>query len=122
MNLHAFIRNFSFLYDYMIYKYIHTSFNKLIEEFITIIKEFIIKNKYSVYDVVRECYHIARLFLVFRTGRFFDLRGSKGGESPHARLSFIRRSLTWALPLKITDAGRAGTERCEIKKEYEKRL
>lgn len=50
------------------------------------------------------------------------LRGTKRGESPHARLSFIRRSLTRALPLKITDAGRAGTERREIKKEYEKRL
>lgn len=47
---------------------------------------------------------------------------SKGGASPRARLSFIRRSLTRALPLKITDAGRAGTERREIKKEYEKRL
>lgn len=51
-------------------------------------------------------------------------RTSKEGESSRARLSrsFIRRLLTRTLPLKITDAGRVGAEKREIKKEYEKHL
>jgi hypothetical protein len=51
-------------------------------------------------------------------------RSKAGGSSSRARAiisrSFIRRSLTWASPLKIAE--RAGAERREIKKEHEKHL